>query len=281
MIKIMKLSEFESSYKELGIADYLFKKCTSTRLNRFESYENTTIIYFWQADVSNDKTAAYTLRIFMSAEHLLFLCENSAHIKKVEVLIDAAALESGTNERVLHSFFDNLIKNDTDVLEDFEETITDLEDDTITNDARESMSSIIVLRRQMLRLKRYYEQLNSIFEGLLENDNGLIKDKNERYFKILDNRADRLFNHVVSLRDYVTQVREAYQAQVDIKSNNLMKLFTVMTAIFSPLTLIVGWYGMNVKMPEFGWTYGYAFVIALSVGSLALCIALFKRNKWF
>ena len=70
---------------------------------------------------------------------------------------------------------------------------------------------------------------------------------------------------VLNLRDYVTQVREAYQAQIDINLNKVMKIFTVITSIFLPLTLIVGWYGMNLKMPEYSWVYGYPFVIGLIV----------------
>ena len=95
------------------------------------------------------------------------------------------------------------------------------------------------------------------------------------------NRINRLYQGVNNLRDYVTQVREAYQAQVDINQNTLMKLFTVVTTIFLPLTLIVGWYGMNFNMPEYGWSYGYPIVIAISISIVVLCIVWFKKNKWF
>ena len=97
---------------------------------------------------------------------------------------------------------------------------------------------------------------------------------------ILDGRIDRLYENVRSLRDYLSQVREAYQAQIDIEQNSLMKTFTVITAIFLPLTLLVGWYGMNLRMPEFSWDYGYLFVIALSVAIIVICIMLFKKRKW-
>jgi magnesium transporter len=60
-----------------------------------------------------------------------------------------------------------------------------------------------------------------------------------------------------------------------------MKLFTVVTVIFMPLTLIVGWYGMNLKMPEFSWHFGYLFVIGLSLCTLLVSLMFFKRKKWF
>ena len=61
-----------------------------------------------------------------------------------------------------------------------------------------------------------------------------------------------------------------------------MKYFTAITSIFFPLTLIVGWYGMNFKyMPEFEWRYGYIFVILLSVAVVAVLTIIGKKKKWF
>ena len=54
-------------------------------------------------------------------------------------------------------------------------------------------------------------------------------------------------------------MREAYQAQLDYEQNQLMKAFTVLTAIFLPLSLIARWYGMNFSMPEYQWALGYPF----------------------
>jgi magnesium transporter len=59
-----------------------------------------------------------------------------------------------------------------------------------------------------------------------------------------------------------------------------MKLFTVLTAIFLPLTMIVGWYGMNFKMPEFDWKYGYAYVGILCLVVMVIEWFYFHKNKW-
>ncbi|MPN30891.1 Cobalt/magnesium transport protein CorA [bioreactor metagenome] len=87
---------------------------------------------------------------------------------------------------------------------------------------------------------------------------------------------------VGNLRDYVTQIRESYQSQLDINLNNTMKLFTVLTAVFSPLTLIVGWYGMNFPtMPEYNWQYGYIYVTFISLLAIAMCLYIFKKKKFW
>lgn len=79
----------------------------------------------------------------------------------------------------------------------------------------------------------------------------------------------------------MAQLREAYQSQLSIQQNELMKLFTVVTVIFLPLSLLAGWYGMNfVGMPELRWRYGYPAVIVLSVLIVAWLLWYFRKNKW-
>lgn len=79
----------------------------------------------------------------------------------------------------------------------------------------------------------------------------------------------------------VIHVRESLDAAYNYNMNNTMKLFTVVSVIFLPLTLIAGWYGMNFTgMPELTWKYGYMMVIALCLVITVLILILFKRKKW-
>ena len=150
------------------------------------------------------------------------------------------------------------------------------------SDARSKVEKIILFRKELIRRKRYYEQLTDIFENLKIDDEKLLSHDAKRHFAILQSRAEKLCSTVMNLRDYVTQMREAYQSQVDIEQNQLMKYFTVITALFLPLTLLVGWYGMNfTNMPELTWKYGYASIIGLSILICTGMILWFKKKKWF
>lgn len=76
-------------------------------------------------------------------------------------------------------------------------------------------------------------------------------------------------------------MQDTYQSQLSIQQNNLMKIFTIVTVIFLPLTLLVGWYGMNFAyMPELHWKYGYPIIIAVSTGIVVALIWYFKHKKW-
>jgi magnesium transporter len=178
-------------------------------------------------------------------------------------------------------FFERLTAGDPQYLEKLEKEISSLEDSLLSGGGKNAVKEIVSLRRRLLNLKHYYEQMLDVLDGVRENGNGLLSETALRYFHVYDGRTDRQYHSVLHLRDYVTQVREAYQAEVDISLNHVMKTFTVITAIFLPLTLIVGWYGMNLQMPELHWPYAYPAVIALSLFVVAFCLRYFKKNNWF
>lgn len=91
----------------------------------------------------------------------------------------------------------------------------------------------------------------------------------------------RLREETQMLREYSMQVREVYQSQIDLRQNKIMKILTVVTTLFLPLTLVAGWYGMNFDMPEFSSPFGYPAVILLSVVILSLCVWLMKKKKFW
>jgi len=121
-------------------------------------------------------------------------------------------------------------------------------------------------------------QVNTITE---ENENDFFKEENIRYFSLFSKRAGRLFDMSTALVDYTSQIRADYEATLTDKQNHIMTILTVVTTIFSPLTLITGWYGMNFKyMPELDSIYGYPGVIIISLLVAILSLLFFKYKKW-
>ena len=99
--------------------------------------------------------------------------------------------------------------------------------------------------------------------------------------RLLREKIGRLHQEAGMLREYSTQVREVYQAQIEIRQNKIMKSLTIVTAIFLPLTLIAGWYGMNFAMPELQWAFGYPAVAVLCAAVAAFCLWFFKKKHYF
>ncbi len=275
MLRIISLSEANE------LAEYIdevtLARIIADQVERLECLDGFDLIYFDWYDIFNNASKLAYVLIYFSRDNLFFICENNRSLEMVKSKVK----ELENTEKTIAAFFVELMKEDMNYLEKLEDEIALLEGNLLMKTETECARDLIGFRKVLIRLKKYYEQLNNIFEEFIENENDLISEGHLRYFKVLDNRVDRLFNTVVHMRDYVSQVREAYQAQVDIEQNRLMKVFTVITSIFLPLTLIVGWYGMNLKMPEFHWDYGYPMVIILSSVVFFFSIMMFKLKKWF
>lgn len=186
-----------------------------------------------------------------------------------------------TLARVIYSFFEKQTKEDDTVFDGIEKEIMDLEQALIVSGKRDCVQEIISLRKRLMVLKKYYEQFLTVLDILIENENDIFDEKVLRSFRMLHRRTERRCQSILNLRESVTQVRESYEAEVDINLNTTMKIFTVVTTIFLPLTLVAGWYGMNFDMPEYQWKHGYLFVVLLSVASVVFWIAFFKKKKWF
>lgn len=277
---VIVLDELESVAEKLKINEKIIYECLNGRTSKFESYEGFDFISLKIPNINEILRPSKKICIFFTKNLLVFICDINPIIDDMISKTKSAEIKCGSLSKMLYIFFDKLTSGDTYSIENIEQEIAELEESLITLKKDNYLNKIIILRKKLLKLKRYYERLLSIAETIEENDNGLIEKKAIRYFRMFTNRTNRLYQGVNNLRDYVTQVREAYQAQVDINQNNLMKLFTVVTTIFLPLTLIVGWYGMNFNMPEYNWKYGYLSVIIVSISVIILCIVWFKKNKW-
>ena len=136
------------------------------------------------------------------------------------------------------------------------------------------------IRRELNRETRFYAQLGDLAETLQEDGADLLGHRALRRLGYFSRRVTTLRSEAQILREYATQISSEYQAQVDILQNRVMKLLTIVTTIFLPLSLIVGWYGMNFDMPELSWEYGYPAIIIVAVAVVVLLILYFRRKKW-
>ena len=183
-------------------------------------------------------------------------------------------------ERFLYDFLELIIHNDLQIMQRYELELDKIEKQ-IMNDAEEAqIQRNNELRGDIRDLRIHYEQLLDLAQEFEENENGFFKDENLRYFSMFSGRVDRLYNTATHLRDYTIQLNDLYQSQLDVRQNRIMTVLTVVTTIFMPLTLIVGWYGMNFKyMPELESQLGYPIVIGLSILIVVGSLTFFKVKK--
>ena len=251
------------------------------QIEAFEGFEDFDLIAFDWYDVRSERTAASQMLLYLDREDLFVFCEDDAAEDAAQAALLVPEEEALSNEQVLHRFFVRLLRGDMAHLDRLEADISDGETEVLTGAHEAYLDRIIAWRRELLRLKRYYEQLSAILDELAANENQLLTRPVRRRMVILGSRMDRYLGAVRNLQDIISQMREAYQSQLAIQQNQLMKLFTVVTVVFLPLTLLTGWYGMNfVGMPELTWKYGYPVAIVVSVVIVVALLRHFKKKNW-
>ena len=280
-LELISYEEVEKQSSDIPVSKQAIEEARHFGYAKYESFENFDCISLEILDFNNLLISQGSVVIYIEVGRCIFFTSQEEIImgmieKAVEVLGERINLN-----RFIYTFFENQTKYDYGVLDKLEKEIVDLEQEVITTNQSNCVGEIIRLRKELMTLKRYYEQMLNVLDILGENENEFFDEKTLRSFKMLSRRIERRFQNVLNLRDALTQVRESYEAEVDISLNTTMKVFTVVTTIFLPLTLIVGWYGMNFNMPEYEVEYAYSIVCIASALFIIVGILFFKKNNWF
>lgn len=184
-------------------------------------------------------------------------------------------------ERFLYDFLEYIVRDDLPLLESFEKQLSMMEDRILAGDSDNILYTVSGIRGNLLALRTHYEQLLDLGQELNENENEFFLEENLRYFDMFCARIMRLQDYITTLREYTIQVRDLYQSQLSVRQNTIMTILTVVTVIFTPLTLIVGWYGMNFRyMPELQWKYSYPVLIAICLLIILGSLWYFRKKKW-
>lgn len=285
---IISLKELKECYTVFGFSQATVSECQDTT-RKLHGIMGLYDDYHFGIITAIDTKSFIHLedRVGIYVKENLFLIviiedqDNSIHMDLLDSL-DQINFTKISLERLIFGFLERLLVNNYTLLEEIEDSISEFEDSIDDNRlSKDFYHEITAVRKRLLLLDTYYEQLILIGEELRDNSIGIFEKERLRYFKLFTERVIRLSNNVKKLDDYSIHVKDAYHARMDYNLNNIMKIFTVITTIFLPLTLIVGWYGMNFSnMPELGWQFGYPFVIILSLVVVIVNILYFKRKKF-
>ena len=156
-----------------------------------------------------------------------------------------------------------------------------MEESMVEDELKDFNYRMLHLKKEISRLYRSYSQLADLGENLYEIEKEFFEKKHTGVFRIFAERTTRLQEETQVLREYAMQVQDVYQSEIGIRQNNVMKVLTIVTTVFLPLTLIAGWYGMNfVYMPELKWVYGYPVAIGASILVIIVSLWIFKKKKY-
>ena len=176
MYKVFSFTNTDEAapYMDKKILRYIDEQITDS----FECFKDCDILAFDWYDVQSEKKEDFKMLLYLDGKDLLVFCETSEAEEKANMILHTMTGEEGaTNERLFYHFFSLLLKGDMDFLNNLEEEISNNEDKVLSGDKASYLKYITAWRQELLRLKRYYEQLNFIFDEMTVNDNQLSRSR--------------------------------------------------------------------------------------------------------
>ncbi len=220
------------------------------------------------------------IQYFLDRNHILVIDDKRVMSDIIRRIKQKRTNQADTRERFMYNFLAQILERGLQILGRYERQIMKIEEDVISGEIDEFQELNVAIRRELLILREYYDELRDVGKELEENENEFFDEDKLNGFGIISDRADRLMNRTKHLIDYINTVHDTYKEQVADAQNKNMEFLTIISTIFFPLTLITGWYGMNFQnMPEL--ENGYPMVIGLSLIVILIIIYIFKKKKIF
>lgn len=167
------------------------------------------------------------------------------------------------------------------VLEHLGEELDLLEDDIVTTPHNTSLARLYDLKRSTLYLRRSVWPLREALGFLQYGESKLIKRSTLPFLRDVHSHALEALDAVEIFRELLSSMLDVYLSSASNRMNSVIKVLTVITTIFMPLTLIAGIYGMNFHvMPELEWRYGYPFALGLMLLVTIGMLGMLRAKRW-
>lgn len=177
-------------------------------------------------------------------------------------------------DAIVDNYF-SIIENLSDKIEDYENRIFSGQvDKTINKDIQD-------LKREVLKVRRAIYPLREVISRIEKHESTLILKKTKTYYRDIYDHLIQVSENIDIYREMIWSLMDMYITTINTRTNEVMKVLTIMASIFIPLTFIVGVYGMNFDyMPELHYKYSYVIIWVVMIVLVIGMLYYFKRKKW-
>lgn len=190
-----------------------------------------------------------------------------------------------------YALLDSIVDHYYPVLESVGLSIDQIEDELVDVSLKDPVRDLHRYKRTLSQIRRFIWPVRDVVNSMMHDESGLVSKGTRVYLRDCYDHTVQLMDLVESYRDVLSGLMELYLSSVGIRTNQIMKVLTVISSIFIPLTFIVGIYGMNFapeangkkmpwNMPELYHPWGYVAVMLFMLGIAIFQILYFKRRRW-
>jgi len=186
-----------------------------------------------------------------------------------------------------YALLDALIDEFFPVLEVYGERIEDLEQELLVNPSTQTLQAIHQIKRELLLLRRAGWPEREVINGLQRAETDFIQAQTQVFLRDCYDHTIQVIDMIETYRDLASSMLEVYLSSISNRMNEVMKVLTIISTIFIPLSFIAGVYGMNFNpqsspfnMPELNWFWGYPAALSIMAATALLLLYFFRRKGW-
>ncbi|MFC2187435.1 magnesium/cobalt transporter CorA [Peijinzhouia sedimentorum] len=185
-------------------------------------------------------------------------------------------------EYLLYALIDTVVDNYFVALEKIGDEMELMEEDLLQNPDNESVQDIYNLKREMLALRRAIWPLREVIAQIEREDTRLVTKATKLYYRDLYDHMIQVIDTIETYRDLLSGMVDLYQSTISNRMNSIMKVLTIISTVFIPITFLTGVYGMNFKyMPGISNENGFWVITGVVLLSMAGMLSYFKKQGWF
>jgi magnesium transporter len=181
----------------------------------------------------------------------------------------------------MYRLIDITVENYYNVLDSIGEHIDEIESTIRADTSDETFQKIQNIKKELIYLHKALYPLRDALGKILKDESDFIQEENVPYFSDVYEHVIHLIDSLDTYRDLTSGLTDQYMNIQNSKLNDVIRLLTIISTIFIPLTFIVGVYGMNFEyFPELDWKYGYATVWAVMLTIAVGMVGYFRYKRW-
>lgn len=189
---------------------------------------------------------------------------------------------------LLYTLVDTVVDEAFPLLESYGEFIESLDREVLDNPAKSTLQKVHEAKRELLLIRRMLWPQREIINTLIRDEEGILEEDTKIFFRDCYDHTIQTLEMVEVYREVISNILEVYLSMLSHRTNEVMRVLTIIATIFIPLTFIVGVYGMNFgarsnspwAMPELEWYFGYPMLWLLMLALAGGMLYYFKRKGW-
>lgn len=192
-------------------------------------------------------------------------------------------LRRGTADYLVYSLIDIIVDSYFSIIEKINERIERLEDKLLLQQKEQAtLAKLSILRREVMVMKRSVHPVRDLVHGFIKSNSDLLEEEHEKYYKDVLDHIIQANEYVENHRDMMMNLQDLSMSQLNMRMNEVMKVFTLLATLMAPATVIGGIFGMNFDViPLAHQKDGFYITVALMLAIPLLMLIYFKRKGWF